>query len=207
MRLTRAFLDGMGESARVIHAIDADIKPCAGCFACWRATPGRCALNDGMKAVLDEIAAAELVIFSTPLYYFGMPAPLKAVVDRMLPLLTPAQAEDAHGGTYHPARGQRSARFMLISGCGFPNISRNYEGLLFQFAMSFGGEGFARILCAESPLLNVPEAAPVAEPYLALVREAGRAFAAEGAIPKSIQCSLDAPMMPPDEYRRMNSGA
>ena len=35
-----------------------------------------------MVAILDKILAADLIVFATPLYYYGMTAQLKAVVDR-----------------------------------------------------------------------------------------------------------------------------
>ena len=89
MHITRAFLDGMKEAApqdiHIIHTIDQHIDYCTGCFSCMR-NGGTCIHNDDMKAILEEILDSDLLIWSFPLYCYGMPAPLKALLDRTLPL-------------------------------------------------------------------------------------------------------------------------
>lgn len=205
LKLTRAFLKGMGETAEIIHAAQRDIRPCLGCYACWGKTPGVCAQRDDMDWLLPKLTDAELVIWSTPLYCYGMPAAAKAIVDRLLPLTCPQQETDENGRTYHPTRQKNNTIHMLISGCGFPNISHNYEALLLQFGMMFG-QDFPRLLCVEAPLLSIPEAEPVALPYLALARQAGEEFKRTGCISEELHSRLDSPMFPPDEYRKMAGG-
>lgn len=39
-----------------------------------------------MRALLDAMLASDLLLFSFPLYSYGMPAMLKNLIDRMLPL-------------------------------------------------------------------------------------------------------------------------
>ena len=88
MHITRAFLDGMNEVAeneiKTIHAIDKHIEYCSGCFACMLG--GDCIHHDDMRGILEEILDNDLLIWSYPLYCYGMPAPLKALLDRTLPL-------------------------------------------------------------------------------------------------------------------------
>ena len=89
MHITRAFLDGMNEvnenEIKIINAIDKHIEYCTGCFACMR-NGGDCIHHDDMKEILGEILISDLLIWSYPLYCYGMPAPLKALLDRTLPL-------------------------------------------------------------------------------------------------------------------------
>ena len=89
MHITRAFLDGMNESGEQdvheIHIIDMHIEYCRGCFSCMH-NGGSCIYDDDMKKILKEIPESDLLIFSFPLYAYGMPAPMKAMVDRLLPL-------------------------------------------------------------------------------------------------------------------------
>ena len=89
MRITRAFLDGMNETepqaVHTIHVIDKHIEYCTGCFSCMR-NGGSCIHNDDMKAILEEILNSDLLLLSFPLYCYGMPASLKALMDRTLPL-------------------------------------------------------------------------------------------------------------------------
>ncbi len=89
MHITRAFLNGMKEAApqdiHIIHTIDQHIEYCTGCFSCMR-NGGSCIHNDDMKAILEEILDSDLLLFNFPLYCYGMPASLKALMDRTLPL-------------------------------------------------------------------------------------------------------------------------
>ncbi len=39
---------------------------------------------DGMDRVIDRLLASDVVVFATPLYYYGMSAQLKIVLDRFL---------------------------------------------------------------------------------------------------------------------------
>lgn len=200
LKLTRAFLEGMGETAEFFNVVDANVAPCRGCYACWYSTPGECVQKDDMETVLNRLCEAELVIWSTPLYCYGMPSGMKAVADRLLPLSNPAQYADAEGRTHHSARSASHARMMLISGCGFPERENNYDALIFQFRRMFG-DASPMILCVEAPLMSIPEAAPVAEPYLELVRKAGAEFA-KGEISEETAEALARPMYPPELYRK-----
>ena len=89
MHITRAFLEGMQEAApqeiHMIDVIDRHIKYCTGCFVC-KMNGGTCIHDDDMRAILDEILESDLLLFSFPLYCYGMPAPLKALLDRTMPL-------------------------------------------------------------------------------------------------------------------------
>ncbi len=202
LRVSRAFIKGLGESDtyQQIDTVSANVKPCLGCFGCWR-NGGHCVIkDDDMADILQKIKESDLVIWSFPLYNFSMTAHMKAVMDRMLPLVTGMQETDEEGHTYHPMREEHQVRMMMISGCGFADFEGNYDAMILQFARMFG-EDFPRIICVESPLLNIPEAAPVADPYLALCEQAGREFAKDGRISDNTQQKLDAPMLDPEEYR------
>ena len=89
MHITRAFLDGMKDAApqeiRIIDVIDRHIEYCTGCFACKR-NGGTCIHDDDMRGILDAILDSDLLLFSFPLYCYGMPAPLKCLLDRTMPL-------------------------------------------------------------------------------------------------------------------------
>ena len=79
MCITRAFLEGMNENAKhdvhIINVVEKHIEYCKGCFSCMQ-NGSNCIYNDDMKELLKEVLASNLLIFSFPLYCFGMPAPL-----------------------------------------------------------------------------------------------------------------------------------
>ena len=69
-----------GHSVEVVDVAVLDIAPCTGCVACGYEGP--CAQADDMDMLRGKILAADMLVFATPLYYYGMTAQLKAVVDR-----------------------------------------------------------------------------------------------------------------------------
>ena len=69
-----------GHSCEVIDVCHANIHPCTGCIACGYEGP--CVQKDDVEMIRAKLLAADMVVFATPLYYYGMSAQLKAVVDR-----------------------------------------------------------------------------------------------------------------------------
>lgn len=205
MCITRAFLAGMGEQAvKVIHAVDQQVKPCTGCFACMH-NGGRCVQDDDMGGILAEILQSDLLLFSFPLYCYGMPAPLKAIIDRILPL---SQMTMAKVGDRYEHVGQRDyshLRYVMISGCGFPNSRQNFEPAVAQFKLLFPN-GHTILTVPESPMFNVPQAAVVTEPRLELVKAAGRQYAETGAIDEALLTAICSPMIPEAQYAAIVNG-
>ncbi len=69
-----------GHSVEVIDVCHADIHPCVGCVKCGYEGP--CVQKDDVEMVRKKLLASDMVVFATPLYYYGMSAQLKTVVDR-----------------------------------------------------------------------------------------------------------------------------
>lgn len=81
--LVKEFVRGAqeaGHSVTVYDAAKGNIHPCLGCDHCGMS--GDCIQKDDGNAVLAELLAADAVVFATPVYYFGMSAQLKTVIDR-----------------------------------------------------------------------------------------------------------------------------
>ena len=184
MHITRAFLAGMNEAApqdvRMIHVIEKHIEYCTGCFSCMR-NGGTCVHDDDMREILNEILASNLLIWSFPLYCYGMPAPLKALLDRTLPLSSLAMRKAGDRYEHVEQADFSHLQYLMICGCGFPNSRHNFEPAEAQFRLCFPG-GRTVITVPESPMFNAPEAAIVTGPRLALVRQAGKQYAKSGEI-------------------------
>ena len=69
-----------GHECRVIDVCRADVHPCIGCVRCGYGGP--CVQKDGVEEIRTQLLTTDMVVFATPLYYYGMTAQLKAVVDR-----------------------------------------------------------------------------------------------------------------------------
>ena len=69
-----------GHTVQVIDAAHSDIHPCTGCIHCGYEGP--CVQKDDMEKFRGMILDADMVVFVTPLYYYGMSAQLKTLIDR-----------------------------------------------------------------------------------------------------------------------------
>lgn len=81
--LVGAFVRGVQESGHTCEVVDvchADIRPCTGCVHCGYEGP--CVQKDDVEVIRGKLLAADMVVFATPLYYYGMTAQLKTLVDR-----------------------------------------------------------------------------------------------------------------------------
>ncbi len=209
MHITRAFLDGMNEAAeheiKTINAIDKHIEYCRGCFACMR-NGGDCIHKDDMRAILEEILDSDLLIWSYPLYCYGMPAPLKALLDRTLPLSSMAMHKVGERYEHVGQADFSHLRYVMICGCGFPNSAHNFEPAVAQFKLCFPNN-HTMITVPESPMFNAPEAAVVTVPRLELVKKAGRQYAEKGEIESDLMAEICSPMIPEDEYAWIVNGS
>lgn len=202
LHITKAFLDGMNEASaqdvHIIHVIEKHIEYCTGCFTCKR-SGGTCIHNDDMREILDEILESDLLVFSFPLYCYGMPAPLKALLDRTMPLssLTMQKVGDRYE---HVGQADFShLHYLMICGCGFPNSKHNFEPAVAEFKLCFPNN-HTIIIVPESPMFNVPQAAEVTVPRLKLVKQAGKQYVQTGGIAPELLAEISSPMIPEDTY-------
>lgn len=72
--------ESAGHTVEGIDAAHADIRPCIGCVRCGYEGP--CVQKDDMEEIRRKILSADMLVFATPLYYYGMSAQLKVLVDR-----------------------------------------------------------------------------------------------------------------------------
>ncbi|MBR5669063.1 MAG: flavodoxin family protein [Spirochaetales bacterium] len=210
MHITRAFLEGMqqacGQEVEIINAVDKHIEYCTGCFACMH-NGGKCVHDDDMKAILEKILESDLLVFSYPLYCYGMPAPLKAILDRVLPLSRMTMEKVGERYEHVGQADVSHLRYLMICGCGFPNSKHNFEAAVAQFKLMFP-ENHTIITTPESPMFNVPSADVVTKPRLELVRQAGLQYAKTGEINSSLLAQIQGPMIPEEVYAQIvNSGA
>ncbi|WP_409336403.1 flavodoxin family protein [Eubacterium sp. F2] len=64
----------------IIQPDQLKIAPCKGCGACQRYKG--CVDKDDTNPTIDKIAAADMILFATPVYWWGMTAQLKQVIDK-----------------------------------------------------------------------------------------------------------------------------
>ena len=208
MHLTRAFLRGMQEATpqevQIIDVIDRRLGFCRGCFAC-KYNDGQCVQDDDMREILEQMLESDLLLFSFPLYCYSMPAALKNLVDRMLPLSSMAMAEVDGRYVHVGQRDYSHLRYLMICGCGFPNSKRNFEPAIRQFELLFPNNRTI-LTVPESPMFSAPEAAAVTAPRLALLEAAGRQYAQAGRIGAALLEEIGSPMIPEETYAKIVNG-
>ena len=70
--LVNEFVKGAEENGHNVVRFDTpflDIHPCIGCDYCGM--NGSCVFNDDMPKILDTILESDMIVFATPIYYFG----------------------------------------------------------------------------------------------------------------------------------------
>lgn len=208
LRITHAFLAGMNEiennSVETVNVIDKRIEYCSGCFSCMK-NGGECIHKDDMKALLENILDSDLLVFSFPLYCYGMPAPLKALIDRTLPLSSMKMRKNGDRYEHIEQADFSRLKYLMICGCGFPNGSQNFEPAVAQFKLCFPNRRTI-ITVPESPMFNALEADSVTKPRLQLVRAAGKQYAETGTIDAKLLSKISSPMIPEEIYAKIVNG-
>lgn len=77
-----ATLKGKGWGVRTLYLNDMNIRPCQGCYTCLPA--GVCRIQDDMKDVRKYIMESDLIVYATPIYWFGPSGQLKLAMDRSI---------------------------------------------------------------------------------------------------------------------------
>ncbi len=84
--LAAEVLKGAEEAGATVETVALrrlDLKPCTGCEQCWH-NDRPCVLRDGMESVYEAIAAADALLFVTPVYWYGPTTLLKTMLDRFV---------------------------------------------------------------------------------------------------------------------------
>jgi multimeric flavodoxin WrbA len=73
---------GDGAEVELYSVSGRNIQPCDGCWGC-RGT-GKCHIKDDMQELYGKMLGADGIIFGTPVYFYGMTAQAKAIMDRTI---------------------------------------------------------------------------------------------------------------------------
>jgi len=69
-----------GADTEKLYLYDLNFIGCIDCDGCD--TTGICVLNDDMTPVYEKLRSADAIIIAAPVYFAGIPAQLKAMIDR-----------------------------------------------------------------------------------------------------------------------------
>jgi multimeric flavodoxin WrbA len=118
-----------------------DINPCSGCGRCWK--DGRpCIYRDDMTALYASIARSDVLLFATPVYWYGPTALMKGFMDRLVVFNRPQGKPDIDGKaallvTVYEEEGRQAAEPLLK----MFELSFRYLGLRFLDSLLVDGTG------------------------------------------------------------------
>ena len=141
--LAQQFIRGAEEAGHTVTVVDAaraNIHPCTGCIHCGYEGP--CVQKDDMERIRPEILDADMMVFVTPLYYYGMSAQLKTLIDRFCAFNSSIQSKrmksallaaawntddwtfDALEAHYRTLLNLKDMGSVLGCGCGTPSMTK-----------------------------------------------------------------------------------
>jgi multimeric flavodoxin WrbA len=87
-----------GHKAKKLYLYEYNILPCLDCRLCKKAEGGlACSLPDGMQGIYQDLEASDLIIFGTPIYWYGPTAKMKLFIDRLRPFIANGRLKGKKG--------------------------------------------------------------------------------------------------------------
>ena len=96
--LVQRILDGAAEAGAQINLLMLNglaIRECDGCHACWKGK--NCCKSDDMIDVYPRLTDSDVIVFGTPVYWYGPTALMKAFLDRFVYFNAPANRSKIAG--------------------------------------------------------------------------------------------------------------
>lgn len=90
-KLIKWFAGGIhskGSEIEIIRTtlLKSKVNGCTSCRTCQKIKEYECVIGDDIRDVLKKMARADVIVFATPLYFYGPSAQLKLIIDRMFSL-------------------------------------------------------------------------------------------------------------------------
>ena len=91
------FAKGAEEAGHQVEKIRVQEKKIASCLACYGCRDtGVCVQKDDMAEILEKMVEADVLVLSTPVYFYSMDGQLKTLIDRTLPRYTEIQDKEVY---------------------------------------------------------------------------------------------------------------
>lgn len=119
--LVKAFVKGAstGHRVEVVSVCDYKVNPCIGCNACFKSETNTCVQKDDMSLVYEKMAVADMLVIASPVYFYGLSAQLKAIIDRC----------------HNPVRDSfhiKKMALLLVGAATLPNL---FDSILTQYQL------------------------------------------------------------------------
>ena len=94
--MIRAFAEGVeasGHEVEILHVGRMKIAGCLACEYCHGKGEGSCIQKDDMEKVMPAYREADIIVYASPIYYFGMTAQIMAAIQRVYAIGKPVKAK------------------------------------------------------------------------------------------------------------------
>lgn len=121
--LAQAFAKGAGAKGHAVSIFSAakNMGGCMACDTCW--SKGRaCSFTDAFTDLEPLLEQADVIVFATPLYWFGFSSQIKAAIDRLYAYESPRRLRSLH-----------VAESVLLACAGEQRDAHVFDGLVSSF--------------------------------------------------------------------------
>ena len=115
-----AFCEGAkaaGHEVEVYHVGRMNIAGCKGCEYCHTKGNGACIQKDDFEKLLPAYRESDMIVFASPIYYFGMTAQMEAAIQRVYCIGKPLKATKA-------------ALLLSMGSSGYQSAIAQFEGYM-----------------------------------------------------------------------------
>ncbi len=87
--MTDAFIKAAEKKGHTVIRFDAAMMNVGGCHACETCykTGKACSFDDDFNQIAPAVLEADTIVFTTPVYWYSIPAQIKGVIDKMYSLV------------------------------------------------------------------------------------------------------------------------
>ena len=119
--LVEAFVNGISQKhhVEIVSVHDYKVGPCVGCNACFMSKDNSCAQKDDMALIYEKMALADMLVIASPVYFYGLSAQLKAVIDRC----------------HNPIRDTFGIKKMALLLVGAATLPQLFDSILSQYQL------------------------------------------------------------------------
>ncbi|MBP5201091.1 MAG: flavodoxin family protein [Schwartzia sp.] len=120
--LAHAFAEGASAKHEVelIPVADYKIDPCIGCNSCFSREDHSCFQKDDMAKIYEKMKQADTLVIASPVYFYGISAQLKALVDRF----------------HNPIRNDFPLKRLGLILVGADKLPTLFDSMLLQYKMT-----------------------------------------------------------------------
>lgn len=119
--LAQSFVNGAvkNNDVEVVSVADYHVNPCIGCNSCFKREGNKCFQEDDMIKIYEKLESADMLVIASPVYFYGISAQLKAVIDRL----------------HTPTRNNFNIKKMALLLVGAAQLPELFDSIIMQYKL------------------------------------------------------------------------